>query len=89
MEQKGIKELSELLAAVEIIGVAVKKVMKDGKVDFSDAQIVVELGSQFPTLIAAVEGIKEIPAEVVEIDSVEAIELVTKLYAIAKKIQEV
>lgn len=88
MEKKGIKEMMEVIAAVEVLAVAVKKVMKDGKVDLSDAAVLVELGAQFPAFAAAVEGIKEIPAEVKEIDAQEALEIVGKLYAVAKKVQE-
>lgn len=87
MEQKGIKEIKELLAGVEVLAVAIKKVMKDGKVDLQDAAVLVELGAQFPVLMAAVEGIKEIPAEAKEISAEEAIELVGKIYDIAKKVQ--
>jgi len=88
MEKKGIKELMEVLAAVEILAVCVKKVMKDGKVDLSDAAVLVELGAQFPAFAAAVDGLKDIPAEAKEIDAQEAIEIVGKLYGIAKKYQE-
>lgn len=85
--EKGIKETKEILAAFEVIAVAVKKVMKDGKVDLADAAVLVELGAAFPVLAAAFEGIKEIPAEVKEIRVEEALELVGQLYAIAAKIQ--
>lgn len=88
MEQKGIKEITELLAAVEVLGVAVKKIAKDGKVDLTDAVVLVELGAKLPVLVAAVEGVKEIPAEAKDIQAEEALALVGELYAIAKKIQE-
>ena len=87
MEQKGIKEMMELLAAVEVLGVAVKEVMKDGKIGLEDAGALVKLGSQFGVFAAAIEGIKEIPAEAKDIDAQEAIEIVGKLYAIAAKVQ--
>lgn len=88
MEKKSVKEMMEVIAAVEVVAVAIKKVMKDGKVDLQDAAVAIELGAQFPVLAAAVQGLGEIPAEVQEIDAQEAIEIVGKLYAIAKKVQE-
>lgn len=87
METKGIKELSEVIAAAEVLGVAVKKVMKDGKIGLDDAAVLVELGAQFSTFAAAIEGVKEIPAEAKDIDSQEAVALVGKLYALAAKVQ--
>ena len=87
MEQKGIKELSELLVAIEVVAVAVKKVMKDGKVDLSDASIVIELGSNFQMLAEATMGLGELPEEVMDIDAQEAVALVAILYSMAKKVQ--
>lgn len=89
MEKKEIKELVELLAAVEVLAVAVKKVLKDGQVDLSDAAVMVELGAQFPVLMAAIEGLDKLPEEVKDIDADEALALVGKLYAMAKKVQEI
>lgn len=86
--EKGIKEIKELLAAVEVVGTAVKKISKDGKVDLTDAVYLVELGTKLNVLVAAAEGIKEIPAEAKDIQADEAIELVGTMYQIAKKIQE-
>lgn len=89
METKTIKETKELLAAVELVAIAVKKIMKDGKIDLADASVLVDLGLKLETFIAAVEGMTEIQAEVQEIDLTEAKDLVNALYTIAKKVQEV
>lgn len=86
--EKGIKEIKEMLAAVEVVALAAKKVMKDGKVDFSDAMVIVELGSQLPILLAAIEGMGEVVAEAQDIQADEAVALVGEMYAIAKKVQE-
>ena len=84
----GIKEIKELIAGMEVATIAIKKVMKDGKVDLSDSSVVIELGMQFPVIMAAIEGIGQIPAEAKDIDAQEAIEIVQALYAGVKKVQE-
>lgn len=88
MEQ-GIKELKEVIAAVEALYLIGKKVMKDGKVDFSDAKYAMELGAQMPILIAAVDGIALVKGEAMDIQEEEAKELIAQIYAMAKKAQEV
>ena len=87
MESKGIKEISELLEAIEVVSVAIKKIAKDGKVDLSDVSILFELSSKFGVLMVAAEGIKEIPSEASDIQVEEALELVKKIYGIARAVQ--
>lgn len=88
MEQKGIKEIVEVVEALEVVAVAAKKVMADGKINLQDGPALMALGMELPKIMAAIEGIKEIPAEAKEIDAQEAVALVQKLYAVAKKVQE-
>ena len=87
MEEKGIKELSELLDGIEILLVAGKKIAADG-INKDDLTIVFELFNQFSVLKEAFTGLKELPAEIKDIDEAELLMLGTKLYSIIKSLKE-
>lgn len=78
MEQVGIKETKEALDGIFAIGQEVAKVAKDG-VQVKDAATVAEDLLAHPEfkakLIAAIEGINKVPAEVKDIDFGEGVEL--------------
>ena len=74
-----VKNIKEVLAAVEALGVAAKQVMKDGKVDLTDLAVVLGLFQKADVFVKAVEGVQEIPAEVKDIDGAEAQELLAAL----------
>ena len=89
MEQKrDVKELMEVLEGIEAAGVPVAKVLADGKVNAADLPHALELVQNHQKLIDAVEGVKEIPAEVKDIDPAEAVLIVQKLYSVIGKIKE-
>lgn len=82
-----VKNIQEVLEAIELMGVAGKQVMKDGKVDLADLPTAIGLLSQLDKVVKAVDGIDQIPAEVKDITSEEAkvlIEQVLKLIAAIK-----
>ena len=84
MENKevGIKETSELLKAIEVLGVLAIKVGKDG-VDATDAlTIVSELGANYRTLIDGFTGLSELKAELSNLEREEVIELIGRIYEI-------
>lgn len=88
MEQ-GIKELKEVISAFELVYLTGKKVMKDGKIDFSDAKYAMEFTAQMNVLVAAVDGIALVKGEAMDIQAEEAKELIGQFYDMAKKAQEV
>jgi len=88
MGEKGITHIEGAIDAIEVIAVAIKKIMKDGKIGADDITVVVGLIAEFQKLMDAFLGMKEAVAEGKEIDAEEAVALVGKLYAVAKKIQE-
>lgn len=88
MEAKGIKNITEILAAVEACLLLTKEVMKDGKIDYSDVVVLPKLVAQLGVIVAAIEDAKEAIEEAKDIQAEEAVALVAKVYAIAKKVQE-
>lgn len=87
MEKVGIESLKEVLAIVELLGVAAKSAMKDGKVSVADLPILVGLVPQLGMLVKAVEDAKALPAEIKDIDAAEAQELLVKLVAVVNAIK--
>jgi len=64
----------------EVIEVG-EKVMSDGKVDFSDSVHIPELYEALKKVIEAGKAYKELGEEIKDIDSIEAIKLITKLFS--------
>lgn len=81
-EVVGIKEIVELLEGVKLLGINGKKVMADGKVDFSDFPVVLELLKQYATLVEAVKGLDQVPAEVKDLSADEAQVILAKVVEI-------
>lgn len=84
---EGIKEIKELIAGVQMLAVAVKKIAADGKVDIVDLPIVIDALSKFSVLVAAVEGVGSVPAEIKDIDGAEAQELLNQILTAAAAIK--
>jgi len=78
-EKQGIKEVKELMMAVNALAVELIKVFKDG-IQASDAAALIGVISGNPELqaklMAAWSGIGSVPAEVKDLDVAEGIELV-------------
>lgn len=82
-----VKNTLEVIAAVELLGVAGKQIAKDG-VNIDDLPKALELLKKYDVLLAAVDGIGEVVDEAKDIDSAEAVLVVTALMATIKKIKE-
>ena len=82
-----IKEMKELLAGVEMLLVGIKKIVADGKVNVADLPALMEMAQKASMLVAAVEGAKEIPAEVKDLSAEEAQELLAIMYALVKNVK--
>lgn len=86
-EEKGIKEISELIAGLELVAVAAKKIGADGKVNMADIPVAVEVLTKMSALVAAVDGINQLPAEVKDLSGEEAQELLTLLLAAVRNVK--
>lgn len=69
-----IKELKEVVVFIIEGYLAGRKMLEDDKIGLTDLAHALPL---IPSLIAAVEGIKEIPEEVKDLSAAEATELIT------------
>ncbi len=72
-----IKETKELVEGLGEVGLVVVKIAKDKKVDITDLQHVMAM--DFSKVIAAVEGVDKIKAEIQDLSLEEAKELLTLL----------
>lgn len=73
-EKHGVKELTEVLAAIVEIGLVLIQKSKDG-FDFSDVVSLVGEKDVVAAITAAVEGISEVPDEIKDLDALEGVEL--------------
>lgn len=85
---KGIKELKELLNALEIVAGVAGSVMKDGKVGVDDLSHLVALGVQFQALADGFSDLDEAIAEAKDLDQMEVIELIKEVYEIVQKFEQ-
>lgn len=84
---KTIAETLELLNGLEISAVAIAKIAKDKKVNAEDLPVLVELASEFQELVKAFANLQEVPEELKDLDEGEIIAIITKVYAIGKKVK--
>lgn len=78
--KKEIKETKELFAGLALVAKATKKIIADKKVNAEDIPHVIDLAKESPTLVAAVEGVSEVPAELKDLDKEELLELIMLVY---------
>jgi len=83
----GVKESLELLEGVKVLGVAVKKIAADGKLNLSDLPLLFALLQDFGKLSAAVAGLEQIPAEVKDLSVEESNQLVAKVLEVVGAIR--
>jgi len=83
----GIKNLLEVIAALKVAAVAGKEISKDG-IHVDDLPKALELVKKYEVFFAAVDDIELVIEEGKDIDSVEAVQIVTELMAALKAIKE-
>lgn len=86
-ESKSVKESLEIIDGIEVLVDAGAEIMEDGKVNLSDVAALVSLAKKFDVLKAAVDGAKEAPEEMKDLDEMELIQLGSKVYGLIKKIK--
>lgn len=87
-EQKGIKELLELVAGLKEVALVGKAALKDGKIDMNDLGLLSQLLLKQQALILAFEGLGELGGEAKDISLDEAMELIKVLLAAAKEVKD-
>ena len=83
-----LKETKELLAGVKLLGIAAKKIMKDGKIAVDDLAVLLPVAQQSAILVNAVAGSKDITLEIKDLNLIEAQDLLSDLFALIKEIKE-
>lgn len=78
--KKEIKETKELFTGLALVAKAAKKIAADKKVSVEDLPAIIDLAKESPVLIAAVEGVSEVPAELKDLDKEELLELIMIVY---------
>ena len=87
-EKTGIESILTILIQLEILAVSGKIVMKDGKVDMSDLPTAISLLGNIGSMIEGFAQISKTWDEAKDIDSVEAVALVQKIYEMSKSISK-
>ena len=82
-----VKNLMEVIAALKLAVVSIKGISKDG-VGVDDLPKALELLKKYDLFLAAVKDIDMIDEEIKDVDSAEAILVVTALMAAIKEIKE-
>lgn len=79
MATVGVKESLEVLEAVRVLLVDIKKVLADGKISTGDMGVLFDLLRQLSVLNAGLEGVDKVPAEMKDVDAQEAEMLIAKV----------
>ena len=86
VEEMGTSELEEIIAGLELLLVNGAKASKDG-IGFDDFQYAVDIIKNYKVLVDAVEGIDDALLEIKNLDQMETIALVTRLFSLFKTVK--
>lgn len=76
-----VSNILEAVNLVEMLGVAVKKALKDGHLGISDLLILQELFKRQAELVAGIDGLDKIPEEVGDLTLDEAKDIILRVVA--------
>lgn len=85
-EERGIKEITEIIDALELTVDTAAKALEDGELGLSDITHALDLVKQYEKFIEAVRDAGEVIDEAKDISEDEAIVLGMRVYAMLKKI---
>lgn len=83
----GIQESLELLEGVKLLVVETKTVLKDGKIDFADLPVLLDLLSNLSVLSKAVQGVGQVPTELKDLSPDEINQLMLKVLEIVNAVK--
>jgi hypothetical protein len=86
-EEKGVKELLELVAGLKEVGLLVKGSLKDGKIDLNDLSLLLGLLPKQQILLDAFQGLSEVDDEVKDLSLDEAMLVIQALVNAAKEVK--
>lgn len=87
MEKVEIKESLELVKSIEILGKATKKILADGKVNFQDAPVALELIKEIEPIIEGFKDLNQLDDEVKDLDEQELVQLGLAVFNTYKSIK--
>ena len=85
---KGVKEILELIAGLKEVAKLGKLALKDGKINLEDLALLSQLLVKQQVLVAALDGLGELGAEVKDLSLDEAVQLIQALVDAAKEVKE-
>jgi len=85
---KGLKEITELFDALDLLAVTAGKAYKDKKIDLSDLPLLIDLAVNSKVLMEAFSGLSEAVAEAKDLDPAEQLKLVTEVLEVGKKYED-
>lgn len=86
--ERDIKEIKEMLEALELIMIACAKILKDGKIKLEDLSEFFNLLKDIEKIKNGFIGIKKIPEEIKDLQEDELVEIGLSIYRIVGKIKD-
>ena len=84
-----IKEINEILDALELTVNTAGVVMADGKIDFTDIPAALKLVNNYETFINAVKGASGVIEEAKDIDETEAMAIGLRMFKIITGVKDI
>lgn len=84
---KDLKEVKELFAGLMVLVEDYKAAMADGKISIADLPVLAKLSSQVGVIVAAVEGLDQVPAELKDLTADEAKEVVGLVFGLVAAVK--
>lgn len=84
---RDIKEIKELMDALELIAINGAEIAKDGKISSNDLGALITVLSNAGKIQDGFTGLSNVPAEVKDLSEEELVEVVTHLFRIVKEVQ--
>lgn len=83
-----IKETLELLEALKLLAVTGARIAEDKKVDLNDLKHLVDMAKKMDVLVEGFKGVKDIPTEFKDLNQIEVMEIVAKVFEIVKEVKD-
>jgi hypothetical protein len=87
MEEKGVKELLELVKGLKELGLVVKAVLKDGKINLDDLGALTGLLAKQQDLVNAFQGLSDVDEELKDLSLDEILLVIKELGEAAKAVK--